>query len=200
MKLSVIIVSYKVPYFLEQTLLSVQKAAQRVETEVIVVDNNSKDISVDMVREKFSWAKLIANTDNTGFATANNQGIEIATGEYILFLNPDTVVREDTFEQIINFMEQDPQVGGLGVKMIDGTGIFLPESKRGFPSPEVAFYKTFGLSKLFPKSKRFNRYHLGYLDEDENHEVDVLSGAFMLIPRKVLDEVGYWDEAFFMYG
>jgi GT2 family glycosyltransferase len=200
MKLSVIIVSYKVPYFLEQTLLSVQKAAQRVETEVIVVDNNSKDNSVDMVRKKFSWAKLIANTDNTGFATANNQGIEIAKGEYILFLNPDTVVREDTFEQIVNFMEQYPQFGGLGVKMIDGTGIFLPESKRGFPSPEVAFYKTFGLSKLFPKSKRFNRYHLGYLDEDKNHEVDVLSGAFMLIPRKVLDEVGYWDEAFFMYG
>lgn len=200
MKLSVIIVSYKVPYFLEQTLLSVQKAAQRVETEVIVIDNNSKDNSVDMVREKFPWAKLIANTDNTGFATANNQGIEIATGEYILFLNPDTVVREDTFDQIVGFMEQYPQFGGLGVKMIDGTGIFLPESKRGFPSPEVAFYKTFGLSKLFPKSKRFNRYHLGYLDKDENHEIDVLSGAFMLVPRKVLDEIGYWDEAFFMYG
>jgi len=200
MKLSVIIVSYKVPYFLEQTLLSVQKAAQRVETEVIVVDNNSKDNSVNMVREKFSWVRLIANTDNTGFATANNQGIEIARGEYILFLNPDTVVREDTFEQTINFMDEYPQIGGLGVKMIDGTGVFLPESKRGFPSPEVAFYKTFGLSKLFPKSKRFNRYHLGYLDKDENHEVDVLSGAFMLIPKKVLDEIGYWDEAFFMYG
>ena len=200
MRLSVIIVSYKVPYFLEQTLLSVQKAAEHIETEVIVVDNNSKDNSVDMVREKFSWVKLIANTDNTGFATANNQGIEIAKGAYILFLNPDTVVREDTFEQIIHFMEQHPKVGGLGVKMIDGTGIFLPESKRGFPSPEVAFYKTFGLSKLFPKSKRFNRYHLGYLDKNKNHEVDVLSGAFMLIPRKVLDEIGYWDEAFFMYG
>jgi len=200
MKLSVIIVSYKVPYFLEQTLLSVQKAAQRIETEVIVVDNNSKDNSVDMVREKFPWATLIANTNNTGFATANNQGIEIAKGEYILFLNPDTVVREDTFEQIVNFMEQSPEYGGLGVKMIDGTGIFLPESKRGFPSPEVAFYKTFGLSKLFPKSKRFNRYHLGYLDKDKNHDIDVLSGAFMLIPRKVLDEIGYWDEAFFMYG
>lgn len=200
MKLSVIIVSYKVPYFLEQTLLSVQKAAQRVKTEVIVVDNNSKDNSVDMVRDKFSWVKLIANTENTGFATANNQGIELAEGEYILFLNPDTVVREDTFEQAINFMDQNPEFGGLGVKMIDGTGVFLPESKRGFPSPEVAFYKTFGLSKLFPKSKRFNRYHLGYLDKDENHEVDVLSGAFMLVPRKVLDEIGYWDEAFFMYG
>ncbi len=200
MKLSVIIVSYKVPYFLEQTLLSVQKAAQHVETEVIVVDNNSRDNSVSMVQEKFPWVRLIANTQNTGFATANNQGIEIAKGAYILFLNPDTVVREDTFEQVIDFMSENPQIGGLGVKMIDGTGVFLPESKRGFPSPEVAFYKTFGFSKLFPKSKRFNRYHLGYLDKDENHEIDVLSGAFMLVPKKVLDEVGYWDEAFFMYG
>lgn len=200
MKLSVIIVSYKVPYFLEQTLLSVQKAAQLIKTEVIVVDNNSRDNSVAMVREKFPWVRLIANTENTGFATANNQGIDIAKGEYILFLNPDTVVREDTFKQTVYFMDQYPQFGGLGVKMIDGTGVFLPESKRGFPSPEVAFYKTFGLSKLFPKSKRFNRYHLGYLDKDENHEVDVLSGAFMLMPRKVLDEIGYWDEAFFMYG
>lgn len=200
MKLSVIIVSYKVPYFLEQTLLSVQKAAERVQTEVIVVDNNSRDNSVALVQEKFPWVNLIANTENTGFATANNQGIAIAKGAYILFLNPDTVVREDTFERTINFMDQNPQFGGLGVKMIDGTGVFLPESKRGFPSPEVAFYKTFGLSKLFPKSKRFNRYHLGYLDQDENHEVDVLSGAFMLMPRKVLDAIGYWDEAFFMYG
>lgn len=200
MKLSVIIVSYKVPYFLEQTLWSVQKAAKRVTTEVIVVDNNSRDNSVQMVREKFPEAKVIANTQNTGFATANNQGIAIAQGQYILFLNPDTVVREDTFEKVVSFMDANPKVGGLGVKMIDGTGTFLPESKRGFPSPEVAFYKTFGLSRLFPKSKRFNRYHLGYLDKDESHEVDVLSGAFMLMPRAVLEKIGYWDEAFFMYG
>lgn len=200
MKLSVIIVSYKVPYFLEQTLASVQKAAEYVDTEVIVVDNNSKDHSVAMVREKFPTVKVIANTQNTGFATANNQGIKISTGEYVLFLNPDTVVREDTFQKIVDFMDAHPDVGGLGVKMIDGTGTFLPESKRGFPSPEVAFYKTFGLSKLFPKSTRFNRYHLGFLSKDENHDVDVLSGAFMLMPRKVLEEIGYWDEAFFMYG
>ncbi|BDS13728.1 glycosyltransferase family 2 protein [Aureispira anguillae] len=200
MKLSVIIVSYKVPYFLEQTLLSVRKAAERVSTEVIVVDNNSKDNSVDLVRAKFPEVKLIANTQNTGFATANNQGIAIAKGKYILFLNPDTVVREDTFEKTIDFMERQPQAGGLGVKMIDGTGVFLPESKRGFPSPAVAFYKIFGLSKLFPKSKRFNHYHLGYLDKEQTHEVDVLSGAFMLMPRAILDQIGYWDEAFFMYG
>lgn len=200
MTLSVIIVSYKVPYFLEQTLRSVQKAAQRVDTEIIVVDNNSRDKSVDIVRNIFPEVKLIANTQNTGFATANNQGIHIATGKYILFLNPDTVVREDTFEKIVHFMETHPDAGGLGVKMIEGTGTFLPESKRGFPSPEVAFYKAFGLSKLFPKSPRFNRYHLGYLDKDQTHEIDVLSGAFMLMPRAVLEEIGYWDEAFFMYG
>jgi len=200
MKLSVIIVSYKVPYFLEQTLLSVRKAAERLATEVIVVDNNSGDKSVEMVQEKFPEVKLIANTENTGFATANNQGIVEAVGKYILFLNPDTVVREDTFEKTVAFMEANPDAGGLGVKMIDGTGNFLPESKRGFPSPEVAFYKTFGLSKIFPKSRRFNRYHLGYLDKNKNHEVDVLSGAFMLMPKVVLDEIGHWDEAFFMYG
>ncbi len=200
MKLSVIIVSYKVPYFLEQCLLSVQKAAQEVETEIIVIDNKSEDGTVALIQEKFPRVRLIANTQNTGFATANNQGIAIAEGEYILFLNPDTIVREDTFVKIITFMESTPNAGGLGVKMIDGTGVFLPESKRGFPSPTVAFYKTFGLSSIFPKSKRFNQYHLGYLDPNQNHKVDVLSGAFMLMPRQVLEKIGYWDEAFFMYG
>ncbi len=200
MKLSVIIVSYKVPYFLEQTLLSVRKAAEHVATEVIVIDNNSRDETVEMLHEKFSDVKIIANTKNTGFATANNQGIEISTGDYLLFLNPDTVVREDTFLKIIPFIESHPEAGGVGVKMIDGAGNFLPESKRGFPSPLVAFYKTFGLSKIFPKSRKFNQYHLGYLDENVTHEVDVLSGAFMLVPKKVLTKTGYWDEDFFMYG
>ena len=200
MKLSVIIVSYKVPFFLEQTLRSVQRAAQNIEVETIVIDNKSEDGTIEMVRTKFPSVRLIANTENTGFATANNQGIAIAQGEYILFLNPDTVVREDTFEKCIECMERNPRIGGLGVHMIDGAGDFLPESKRGFPSPAVAFYKTFGLSTLFPHSKRFNQYHLGYLDKKQNHKVDVLSGAFMLMPRTVLDEIGYWDEAFFMYG
>ena len=198
--LSVIIVSYKVPYFLEQTLLSALRAAERLPTQIIVVDNNSKDNTPDLVRQKFPEVELIANTVNTGFATANNQGIEQAKGKFILFLNPDTAVQEDTFEQIVECMEDNPVIGGLGVHMIDGTGAFLPESKRGFPSPLVAFYKTFGLSKIFPRSPHFNQYHLGYLDEHTNHEVDVLSGAFMAMPRRVLDEVGYWDEAFFMYG
>jgi GT2 family glycosyltransferase len=200
MKLSVIIVNYNVQYFLEQALLSVRKAAQKVPTEVFVVDNNSVDDSVQMVREKFPEVHLIANKENVGFSTANNQAIKIAKGEYVLLLNPDTIVREDTFEKTVAFMDAHADAGGLGVKMIDGKGNFLPESKRGFPSPEVAFYKTFGFSKLFPKSKRFNKYHLGYLSEEETHEVDVLSGAFMMLRKTVLDEIGLLDEAFFMYG
>lgn len=198
--LSVIIVSYKVPYFLEQTLLSALQAAKCLPTQIIVVDNNSRDNTPELVHEKFPQVELIVNTENTGFATANNQGIERANGDFILFLNPDTVVQEDTFEKIVQFMQADPNIGGLGVHMIDGTGAFLPESKRGFPSPLVAFYKTFGLSKIFPSSPHFNQYHLGHLDEHANHQVEVLSGAFMAMPRQVLEKVGYWDEAFFMYG
>lgn len=200
MKLSVVIVNYNVQYFLEQALLSVRKAAAKVPTEVFVVDNNSADESVAMVREKFPEVHVIANKDNVGFSKANNQAIHQSKGEYVLLLNPDTVVREDSFEKTLAFMDAHPEAGGLGVKMIDGKGNFLPESKRGFPSPEVAFYKTFGLSKLFPKSKRFNKYHLGYLSENETHEVDVLSGAFMLLRKTVLDKTGLLDEDFFMYG
>jgi GT2 family glycosyltransferase len=198
--LSVIIVSYKVPYFLEQTLLSALRAAERLPVQIIVVDNNSQDHTPDLIRTQFPQVELIANTQNTGFATANNQGIAIANGEFVLFLNPDTAVQEDTFEKIVACMRAHPHIGGLGVHMIDGSGAFLPESKRGFPSPLVAFYKTFGLSKIFPHSPHFNQYHLGYLDEHQNHYVEVLSGAFMAMPRAVLEEIGYWDEAFFMYG
>ncbi|MFK8103696.1 MAG: glycosyltransferase [Saprospiraceae bacterium] len=200
MKLSVIIVNYNVKYFLEQALLAVRKASQNLAVEVFVVDNNSVDESVAMVRNKFPEVKLIANKHNPGFSIANNQAIRISTGEYVLLLNPDTVVEEDTFSKCLQFMDQRPEAGGLGVKMIDGSGNFLPESKRGFPSPAVAFYKTFGLSKIFPTSKTFNHYHLGYLDQNENHEVEVLAGAFMLLRKSVLEEIGLLDEAFFMYG
>ncbi len=200
MKLSVIIVNYNVRYFLEQTLLSVQKAAQKINAEIFVVDNNSVDDSLAMVRERFPEVKIIANKDNPGFSIANNQAIRKAEGEYILLLNPDTVVKEDTFEKCIRFMDEHPTAGGLGVKMIDGSGKFLPESKRGFPSPFVAFCKTFGLSKIFPKSKIFNQYHLGYLDENKINEVDVLAGAFMLLRKTTLDKIGLLDEDFFMYG
>ncbi|MFN4234432.1 MAG: glycosyltransferase [Bacteroidia bacterium] len=200
MKLSVIIVNYNVRHFLEQCLHSVMNAAKNLDVEVFVVDNNSVDNSVEMVREKFPQVKIIANKENVGFSKANNQALRIAQGEYQLLLNPDTVVEEDTFKKIIQFMDEHPEAGGLGVYMIDGKGNFLPESKRGLPTPLVAFYKIFGLSALFPKSKLFGKYHLGYLDKNKIHEVEILSGAFMLLRKKALDKVGLLDEDFFMYG
>ena len=200
MKLTVIIVNYNVKYFLEQALQSVRAASRNMEIEVIVVDNQSVDGSVEMLRKQFPEVKLIANQENLGFSSANNQGIRIAKGEYVLLLNPDTVVEEKTFEVCARYMDRHPGVGALGVRMIDGGGIFLPESKRGFPSPWVAFCKTFGLSRLFPHSPRFNHYHLGYLDEHQNHEIEVLAGAFMWMRKSALDKVGELDETFFMYG
>jgi len=206
-KLSVIIVNYNVKYFLEQAVLSALKACEKISAEIIIIDNHSVDGSVEFMQQKFvnqpvqkTSVQIIANTKNTGFSVANNQGIAIAKGEYILLLNPDTVVEEDTFEKCIVFMNSHPEAGALGVKMIDGKGNFLPESKRAFPNPEVAFYKAFGLANLFPKSKIFGKYHLGYLDENETNEVDVLAGAFMLIRKSVLDKTGWLDEDFFMYG
>jgi GT2 family glycosyltransferase len=153
-----------------------------------------------MVKEKFPGVTLIRNEQNTGFSVANNQAIRVSSGEYILLLNPDTVLREDTLSACIRFMDQHSDAGGLGVKMIDGKGRFLPESKRGLPTPWVAFYKIFGLSALFPRSRRFGRYHLSYLPENETHTVDVLSGAFMFLRREVLNKTGLLDENFFMYG
>ncbi|MEI6748413.1 MAG: glycosyltransferase family 2 protein [Bacteroidales bacterium] len=200
MKLSVIIVSYNVRYFLEQCLHSVDKACAGLDTEIFVVDNASVDGSVAMLKEKFREVHLILNKTNVGFAVANNQAISDAKGEYILLLNPDTVVESDTFRQVIAFMDEHPDAGGLGVKMVDGKGKFLPESKRGLPTPDVAFFKIFGLSALFPKSKLFGRYHLGFLDKDQLHKVDVLSGAFMLLRTTALAKTGLLDETFFMYG
>ena len=200
MKLSIIIVNYNVEFFLEQCLFSVKKALIGIEGEIWVVDNNSVDYSARMLETKFPEINVILNTENLGFSMANNQAIKKAKGEYILLLNPDTIVEEDTFSKIITYMDENLGVGGLGVKMLDGNGNFLPESKRGLPTPWVAFYKISGLSKLFPKSRVFGRYHLGFLDKEQIHEVDVLAGAFMLIPRKVLNTIGLLDERFFMYG
>ncbi len=200
MKLSVIIVNYNVEYFLEQCLNSVLKAIGDLEVEVFVVDNISVDGSVAMVKEKFPSVILIENKENVGFSRANNQAIHLSKGEYVLLLNPDTVVEEDTFLKVVDFMDKTPLAGGLGVKMIDGKGNFLPESKRGLPTPAVAFYKIFGLASLFPKSKKFGQYHLGYLSNNETHEIEILSGAFMLMRKATLDKVGLLDEDFFMYG
>ena len=199
-QLSIVIVNYNVRYFLEQCLLSVERATEGMDTETWVVDNNSADGSVELVRRRFPWVQLIANTDNPGFSVANNQALRRARGKYVLLLNPDTVVQEDTFRRCYAFAETHPRIGGLGVTMIDGSGRFLPESKRGLPTPWVAFTKAFGLARLFPRSRRFNHYHLGYLPADETHRIEVLAGAFMWMRVSALDEVGLLDEAFFMYG
>jgi O-antigen biosynthesis protein len=200
MKLSVVIVNYNVKYFLEQCLHSVQKACEGLQAEVFVVDNNSVDSSVEMVSQKFPFVRLVVNKENVGFSKANNQAIRESKGEYVLLLNPDTVVEEDTFRKIVAFMDTHPDAGGLGVKMLDGSGKFLPESKRGLPTPAAAFYKIAGLSSLFPRSKTFGKYHLGYLSREQTNEVEILAGAFMLLRRSALDKTGLLDEDFFMYG
>ncbi len=198
--LSIVIVSYNVLPFLEQTLYATFKAIESIDAEVFVVDNNSTDGSAEMVRERFPEAILIANTENTGFSKANNQAIRQASGMYILLLNPDTLVAEDTFTQCLAFMDAHPQTGGLGVKMIDGGGNYLPESKRGLPTPIVAFFKIFGFTAFFPKSKLFARYYLGHLPSNETNAIEILSGAFMLMRKEALDKAGLLDETFFMYG
>ena len=200
MKLSIVIVNYNVEHFLEQCLHSVYTALEGIDGEVWVVDNNSVDGSLAMLERKFPQTKVIANKENVGFARANNQAIRQSEAEYVLLLNPDTIVEPDTFSKCLDFMDRTPDAGGLGVKMLNGNGEFLPESKRGLPVPSVAFYKIFGLSKLFPKSKKFGAYHLTYLSPDEIHSVDVLAGAFMLMRKSVLDKVGLLDEDYFMYG
>ena len=177
-----------------------QTAVTGIDAEVYVVDNNSVDGSVEMIKEKFPEVILIESKKNLGFSKGNNLAIRQAKGEYVLLLNPDTFVEEDTLKKCCSFMDDHQDAGGLGVYMVDGGGHYLPESKRGLPTPKVAFYKMFGLAKLFPKSKRFGKYHLGYLDKNQTHEIEVLSGAFMMMRKETLDKVGLLDEDYFMYG
>ena len=200
MQLSVIIVNYNVRYFLEQCLCSVRKALHGIEGEVIVVDNASTDGSREYLEPLFPEVKFVWNTDNPGFGRACNQAIVYSSGSNVLFLNPDTIVPEDCFHICLKFMQEHTDAGALGIRMLDGQGRFLPESKRSFPSPLTAFYKLSGLASLFPRSKTFGRYHLGHLNEHQDHEVDVLAGAFMMIRRSVLDKTGGFDPDFFMYG
>jgi len=199
-KLSVVIVNYKVKYFTELALQSLQKALVNITNEVFVVDNYSQDDSLDYLQPKFPDVNFIASNKNLGFSGGNNLALRKAKGEYVLLLNPDTVLQEDTLTKCLAFIEAKENIGALGIKMIDGKGQFLPESKRSLPTPMVAFYKMFGFTSLFPKSKTFGKYHLGNLSENQNHVVDILAGAFMLIPKKVLDKVGLLDEDYFMYG
>ncbi len=200
MKLSVIIVNYNVKYFLENCLHSVREACKDLDAEVIVIDNNSKDGSATMIKEVFPEVVWVANQENLGFSKANNQGMKMAKGKYCVLLNPDTVVSEDTFHKVVDYLDKEEKVGGLGVRMIDGGGTFLKESKRGLPTPLVAFYKISGMSRLFPKSKKFSAYHLGHLDEFSVADIEILSGACMFLRMSVIDKIGGLDEDFFMYG
>lgn len=200
MQLSIIIVNYNVKYFLEQCLSSVFKAIAALETEVWVVDNASTDGSVDFLQQRFPFTKFLVNDRNVGFARANNQALYKCSGEYILFLNPDTIVEEDCFTKCLQFLKDTADAGALGIRMVDGQGVFLPESKRSFPSPVISFFKLIGLTALFPTSRYFAKYTLGYLDQHTNHQVDVLAGAFLLGKRELLLQLRGFDEAFFMYG
>lgn len=200
MDLSVIIVNYNVRQFLENALASVYRAMEGVQGEVFVVDNASDDGSVEMVREKFPAVQLIENKANVGFAKANNAALKKATGRYLLLLNPDTIVQEDTFSVMMKFFDENPDAGLAGCKILNSDGSFQLPCRRSFPTPWVAFSKIFGLSALFPKSKLFGKYNLTYLNEDETYEVDAVSGSFMFLRREVYEKVGGLDETFFMYG
>lgn len=195
---SVIIVSYKVRYYIEQCLNSVLRSV--ADAQVLVVDNNSDDGSVEYLRECFPQAEIIANDFNAGFGKANNMALVKATGRYVLFLNPDTVVAERTIPGCVEYMDAHPEVGAVGVRMQYGNGRFALESRRSLPTPSVSFWHMTGLGKLFPKSKVFAKYHRTFLDKDSECPIDVVSGAYMFVRKEALDKVGGFDEAFFMYG
>ena len=200
MELTVVIVNYRVKYLLEQTLRSVEQAMQGIAGEVIVVDNLSGDDSIAFSRERHPEVTYIENQENVGFARANNQAIMQARGEYTLILNPDTIITPQCLQEGIAWMKSHPKCGAIGARMMDGNGVFSPESKRSFPTPWVSFCKIFGLSKLFPRSRWFAKYHLRYLSDLEPQNIDILSGAYMLCRTKLLQQLGGFDEDFFMYG
>lgn len=191
MKLSVIILNYNVQYFLEQCVLSVQRSIKGVDAEIIVIDNNSPDDSCAMMKTKFPEITLIENKENVGFSTANNQAVAIAKGEYVCILNPDTAVAEDTFIVSLKYAESIKNLGALGIYLMDGTGFFLPESKRNLPTPKASLLKLLGAGK---------NYYANHIPKNKSGEVDVLVGAFMLLKRSVYNKVNGFDEDYFMYG
>jgi len=191
LKLSVIILNYNVQYFLEQCILSVQRSLKSIDSEIIVIDNNSPDDSCAMVKAKFPEITLIENKENVGFSKANNQAVKIAKGEYVCILNPDTAVAEDTFVKALFYAESISNLGALGIYLMDGTGSYLPESKRNLPTPKASLLKLFGSGKS---------YYANHIAPKGDGEVAVLVGAFMLLKRKVYNEVNGFDEDYFMYG
>lgn len=205
MKLSVIIVSYNVKYYLQQCLETLYRSAEGIDIEVFVVDNASTDGTPEYLKkifpkDNFPTLKLIENLENVGFGRANNLGLRESTGEYILFINPDTMVGENCLTDCLDFLEHHPNAGGLGVRMLKPNGAFAPESRRGMPTPFTSLCKILGLSKMFPQSRVFGRYYMQYQDEWKENAIDVVSGAFMMVPHVVLNKVGGFDEDFFMYG
>lgn len=205
MILSVVIVSYNVRFFLEQCLSSLRKAVAfsdllRGNTEVFVVDNASSDGGIDFLLPLFPAFRFIHNAENLGFAKANNQALTHCSGEFVLFLNPDTILTEDCLDKCLSFFRSKSNAGALGVHMVDGSGRFLKESKRGFPGPGPSFFKMTGIAGWFPRSKIFSSYYHGNLEEGSSHAVDILSGAFLLVKKSILDQIGGFDEQFFMYA
>lgn len=197
---SIIIVNYNTRQLTMDCLASVYESLTSFQYEIIVVDNASHDGSVEAIRGEYPDVRLIANRDNTGFAVANNQGMDIAKGRYILLLNSDTVVQTDTLEVMIGFMDRHPEMGASGCKVILPDGSLDKACKRGFPTPSASFYYAFGISRMFPDRPKFNQYQLGHLSPDDEYPVDCLVGAFMLVRRETIDQVGGLDETFFMYG
>lgn len=200
MQLSIIIVNYNSRSLIEQCLVSINNAAAGINTEIIVIDNNSSDGSKEWLPQNFPGVRYIFNDMNAGFAKASNQGFKISSGSYILFLNPDTILTKTCLKDCISFFESHTDAGAIGVRMLNQKGNFLKESKRGLPSPAASFYKLFGLTAIFPGSKTFAKYYQGHLPETENNPVDVLSGAFIMIKKAVFEKVNGFDETFFMYG
>lgn len=200
MKLSVIIVNYNVKFYLEQCLLSVFKATKNIATEVFVVDNHSRDGSVDYLTDRFPSVNIISSNHNLGFARANNIAIRQCSGDYVLLLNPDTIVGENALDEVVAFMDAHPKAGGVGVCMLKVDGTPAMESRRGFPTPLTAFYKMSGLCARFPKSRRFGHYYMGYLPWSSAEKIEVISGAFCMVRHEALDKIGLLDEDFFMYG
>jgi GT2 family glycosyltransferase len=200
MKLSVVIVNYNVKHYLEQCLRSVLSATSDIESEIYVVDNNSHDHSLEYLEPRFPQVKFVASSCNLGFARANNYAIRKSIGEYVLLLNPDTFVGEDVLKCCVAFMDAHADAGGVGVRMMHPDGSDAMESRRGIPSPMTAFYKMIGLCRRFPHSHRFAHYYMGNLSWEKPGRIEILSGAFCLLRRKALNEVGLLDEDFFMYG
>ncbi len=191
MQVSIIIVNFNVQHFLHQCLSSVEAALKGMSGEIIVVDNASNDGSCEMILKRFPEVITICNKENVGFSKANNQGVARAKGKYILILNPDTVLSEDTLQKLFSFAEKNPKLGAISVPLFDGTGKFLPESKRNIPTPWVS------LKKLLGKSKQ---YYVEHLSESESGKIDILAGAFMWMEKANYQEVGGFDEDYFMYG